>query len=88
LEKERMTKEQENLLLSVARILRVRIKEDPNDPLGSNRQDYHDLCEALLAFDPVGFGEDLENAQTVALHEAIVVRQGAIQIYLVRWASR
>lgn len=46
-----MTKEERELLLTVARIFRARLKEEPNDPSGNNDADYYDVVAALRPFD-------------------------------------
>ena len=40
------------LLLTVARVLRARVKEEIFDPAGQNKDDYRMLDDALKPFDP------------------------------------
>lgn len=49
-----MNEQERNLLLTTARILRARIKEDTHDPSGNNYDDYLQIDEALKPFDGSG----------------------------------
>lgn len=49
-----MTKDERELLLTVARVLRAQVNENPHDPSGNNSSDVWTLDEALKPFNGTG----------------------------------